>query len=86
MEPPTFYGRNAISNKYVFNFLRKLSIVSEDLIAIGSCFQIVGVATEKACLPMFSLVLATKSCLETDDLRVLDISEKFSRLTKYVGC
>ena len=40
-------------------------------------------ATEKAYLPIFSLVLGTKSCLETDDLRVL---EKCSRLTKYVGC
>ena len=27
-----------------------------------------------------------KSCLEKDDLRVLEISEKFSTLTKYVGC
>ena len=59
----------------VFNFLRKVSIVSEDSIAIGSSFQIVGAATEKARLPIFSLVLGTKSCLETDDLTVLEISE-----------
>ena len=75
----------AISNKYVFNFLRKVSTGSEDLIAIGSSFQVIGAATEKACLPIFSLVLRTKSCLEADDLRVLEISEKCSRLTKCVG-
>ena len=37
--------------------LRKLGIVSEDLIVIGSYFQIVGAATEKARLPILSLVL-----------------------------
>ena len=42
--------------------------------------------TEKALLPIFSLVLGTKRCLETDDLRVLEISEKCSRLTMCVGC
>ena len=60
MEPPKIYGGKVISNKYVFNFLRKVSIVSEDLIAIGSSFQIVGAATEKARLPIFSIVLGTK--------------------------
>ena len=49
-------------------------------------FQIVGTATQKARLPILSLVFGTKSCLETDDLRVLEISEKCSRLTKSVGC
>ena len=44
--------------------------------------QIVGVTTEKA----LSLVLETKCCLETDDLRVIEIPEKCNRLTKYVGC
>ena len=86
MEPPTIYGGKLISNKYVFSFLSKTSIVSEDLIVIGSGFQIVGSATEKARLPIFSFVLGTKSCLEMADLRVLEISEKCSRLTKYVGC
>ena len=46
----------------------------------------VDAATEKARLPIFSLVLGTKRCLEADNLRVLQISEKYSRLTKYVGC
>ena len=71
MEPPKSYGGKAISNKYVFSFLRKVSKVSEDLIVIGSLFQIVGAATEKAHLPMFSLVLGTKRCSEPDDLRFL---------------
>ena len=85
MTPPKFYGGKAISNKYVLNFLRKVSIVSEELIAIGSRFQIVGAATEKARLRIFSLVLGTQLRMERDDLRVLEISEKCSRLTKYVG-
>ena len=50
-----------------------------------------GAATEKACLLIFSFILGTKSCLETDDLTVLEVSvlevsEKCGRLTKYVGC
>ena len=36
MEPLKNYGRKAISNKYVFSVLRKVSTVSEDLIVIGS--------------------------------------------------
>ena len=86
MEPPKFNGGKATSNKYVFNFLRKVFIVSEDLIATGSLFQNIGAAAEKGYLPIFSLVFGTKRCLETDDLRVLQISEKCSRFTKYVGC
>ena len=31
--------------------------------------------TEKARLPIFSLVLGTTRCLEMDDLRVLEISD-----------
>ena len=62
-----------------------MSVVSEYLIVIGSWFQIVGAATEKARLLTFSLVLGTKH-LETDDLRVMEIPEKCSRLTKCVQC
>ena len=47
-------------------------------------FKIIG-APEKAHFVIFSIVLGTTSCLETDDLRVLEISEKCSRLTNYVG-
>ena len=61
-----------------------MAIVSKDLIVIWSLFQIVGTATHEAHLPRLSLVLRTKCCLETNDLRVLGISEKCSRLTKYV--
>ena len=48
--------------------------------------EIVGAATEKARLSIVCLVLRTTTCLETDYLRALHISEKCSRLTKYVGC
>ena len=66
-------------NKYVFSFVRKVSVDSDDLIAVRSRFQIAGAATEKAPLPIFCLVLGT-------NLRVLERSEKCSRVTKYVGC
>ena len=74
------YGGKVISNTYVFMFSFSKGVYS------FSRFQIVGAVTEKAHLPIFSLVLGTKSCLETDDLRVLERSEKCSRVTKYVGC
>ena len=35
--------------------------------------------------PKLSSVLGKQICLETDDLRVIEISEKCSILTKYVG-
>ena len=41
----------------------------------------VGTATEKSGLLILGLVLRTKSSLETNDLRVLEMSEKCSRLT-----
>ena len=66
--------------------LRKECIVSEDLTVIGFDSKLLAQPHQNARLLIFSLVLGTKSCLETDDLRVLEISEKCSRLTKYVGC
>ena len=63
------YGGKAVSNKGVFIFLRMVTIVSNDLIVIGSLYQIVGAATEKACLPVFSFILVAKRYFETDDLR-----------------
>ena len=45
-----------------------MAIVLEDLTVIVSGFQMVS--------------LRTKSCLETDNLRVLEMLEKSSRLTK----
>ena len=59
-----------------------MAIIVDDLIVIGSRFQTVAAATERVYLPILSLVLGTKSCLETGDL---EISETRSRLTKYVG-
>ena len=66
--------------------LQKVFLVSEDLIVIGSRFQIAGTETEKARLRILRLVLVTQSCLEMNELSVLEISEKCSRLTKYAGC
>ena len=64
-----------------------MSIVTEDLIAIGSVdSKMLAQPQRKHSSAIFSLVLGTKSWLETDDLRVPEISEKCSRLTKYVGC
>ena len=45
-----------------------------------------GATTANGQLRMFSLVLGTKCCLETDDIRFTDISEKCSRLPNCVGC
>ena len=74
---------SAVEKKFqtniVFICLRKVAIVSEDLILIGRSFKIVGADTEKARLHMFSFVLGTERCLETDDLWVLELLEKCSR-------
>ena len=85
-EPPIMYGGKAISNKYVFSFLRKVSIVTEVLIVIGSWFQIVGAATEKARLPIVQLSFRNKKLFGngwSKGLRYIrDISETCGRLTK----
>ena len=41
-----------------------------------------GAATEKACLPRFSLVLGIESCCEVDDLSFLGMLEKCRRLAR----
>ena len=41
--------------------LRKVAIVSEDLIVMGSSFQIFGAARDKSRLPKFNLILGTKT-------------------------
>ena len=64
-----------------------MAIVLKDVILLGSRSHAVGAATENTHLPILSLVLRTKRCLvETNVLKVIDISEKCSILTKYVGC
>ena len=62
-----------------------MAIVSEDLILIKSLSHIVGDATGAIHLPILSVLLGTKCYLQIDDLTVPEISDKFSRLTKYVG-
>ena len=60
--------------KGVYNFRR----FNRNMELVPNCWH----SSEKARLPIFSLVLGTKSYLEAVDLRVLEISEKCSRLTK----
>ena len=50
------YGGNAIWNKYVLNFFRKIAIVSDVFEAMGNSFQTLGAATEKVRLPKLSFV------------------------------
>ena len=57
---PKIYGGNAIWNKYVLTFFRKVAVVSDDFKAMGYSFQTLGAMTEKACLPKLSL--GTISC------------------------
>ena len=52
------------------DFLRKDARLSQDFKVVGSSFQMMGAATEKARLPRFSLVRGIESCCEVDDLRV----------------
>ena len=54
-------------------FFRKVAIVSDVFKVMGSSFQTLGAATEKACLPKLCLVLGTISCCEMDDLGCLGI-------------
>ena len=49
--PPKIYGGNAIDNKYVKRFFRKVTIVSDDFKMVGISFQTLVAATEKARLP-----------------------------------
>ena len=70
---PNIYGGNAICNRYVLSFYRKIAIVSDVLKVIGSSFQTLGAATEIARLPKLSFVLCTISLCEIDDLSCLGI-------------
>ena len=49
---------------------------------VGSSFQKMGAATEKARLPRFSFVLGIESCCEVDDLSCLGMLEKCRRLAR----
>ena len=62
-------------------FFRKMAIVSDVFKVMGSSFQTLGAATEKARLPKLSFVLGTISH-EIDELSCLGIFERCRRLAK----
>ena len=64
------------------DFFRKIAIVSDVFKVIGSSFQTLGAAKEKARLPNLSFILGTKSYCEIDDLSCLGIFERCRRLAK----
>ena len=68
--------------RYVLRCLRKEARLSQDFNVVGSSFQTMGAATEKARLPRFSLVLGIESCCEVDDLSCLGMLEKCRRLAR----
>ena len=70
----------------VLSFFRKIAIVSDVFKVIGSSFQTLGAATEKARLPKLSFVLGTISCCEIDDLSCLGIFERCRRLVGWLLC
>ena len=63
-------------------FFWNVVIVSDVFKVMGSSFQTLGAATEKARLPKLSFVLGTISCCEIDDLSCLEIFERCKRLAK----
>ena len=71
--------------EYVLSFFRKVAIVSDVFKVMGSSFQTLGAAKEKARLPNLSFVLGTISC-EIDYLSCLGIFERCRRLAKQGGC
>ena len=79
---PKIYGGNAIWNKYVLSFFRKIAIVSDVFKVMGSSFETLGSVTEKACLPKLSFVSGTIRCCEIDDLSCVGIYERCRRLAK----
>ena len=72
----------ARAQKISFEMFRKETRLSQDFNEVGSSFQLIGAATEKARLPRFSLVLGIKSCCEVDDLSCLGMLEKCRRLAR----
>ena len=68
--------------RYVLRFVRKEARLSQDFNVVGSSFQMMGAATEKARLPRFNLVLGIESCREVDDLSCLGMLEKCRRLAR----
>ena len=71
---------------WVFSLRRNVAIFPTHLTLTGSTFQRVGAATEKALVPTFILILATKSRLELDDRSCLGSLAGTSSECKYAGC
>ena len=63
-------GGKAFSNIRFEVFLRKVNVVSDDFIVIGSWLSVL---QRTPILPILSFDLGTKPCLEKDDLRVVAI-------------
>ena len=76
------YGGNATLNKYVLNFFLKIAIISYVFKVMGSSFQTLGAATEKARMPKLSFALGTISYCEINYLSYLEIFERCRRLAK----
>ena len=68
--------------RYVLRCLRKEARLSQYFNVVGSSFQMMAAATEKARLPRFSLVLGIEGCCEVDDLSCLGMLEKCRRLAR----
>ena len=66
-------------------FLRNEDRLSHDFNVVGSSLQMLGVATEKACLPILYLVLGTESCSDVDDQSYLEMFHRCRRLDKRDG-
>ena len=79
---PTIYGGKVILKRHVSRFLRKEARLSQDFNVVGSSFQRMGAATEKARLPRFSLIMGIESCFEVDVLSCLGMLEKCRRLAR----
>ena len=69
--------------RYVLRCLRKEARLSQDFNVVGSSFQMMSAATEKARLPRLSLVLGIESfCVVDDHLSCLGMLEKSRRLAR----
>ena len=70
--PPTIFKRwKSNIEEISFEMFTERGKTSQYFNVVGSSFQMMGAATEKARLPRFSLVLGIESCCEVDDLSCL---------------
>ena len=84
VEPTNIDGGKAISNEYVLSFYERLSMVSEDcdreLILASLC------SYRESMFAHVELSFRNKTLYGNRSSKVLEKLEKYSRLTKYVGC